>query len=79
MVVPPRTLVAGVPAQVVRELTEQEIAWKVEGTKSYQELTRRSPRDDARDLAARCAGAGPQAHRAAGTAAAVDAEGESGS
>jgi phenylacetic acid degradation protein len=41
-VVPPRTLVAGVPARVVRELTEQEMAWKVEGTRSYQELTRRS-------------------------------------
>ncbi len=41
-VVPPRTLVAGVPARVVRELTDQEMAWKVEGTRSYQELTRRS-------------------------------------
>ncbi|HEX3136735.1 MAG TPA: phenylacetic acid degradation protein PaaY, partial [Casimicrobiaceae bacterium] len=42
MIVPPRTLVAGVPARIVRELTEQELAWKVEGTQSYQELTRRS-------------------------------------
>jgi len=42
MIVPPRTLVAGVPAKIVRALTEQELAWKVEGTKSYQELTRRS-------------------------------------
>jgi len=42
MVVPPRTLVAGTPAKIVRELTEQELAWKVEGTQSYQELTRRS-------------------------------------
>jgi phenylacetic acid degradation protein len=42
MVVPPRTLVAGVPAKVVRELTEQELAWKIEGTQSYQDLTRRS-------------------------------------
>ena len=42
MVVPPRTLVAGVPAKVVRALTEQEIAWKIEGTQSYQELARRS-------------------------------------
>jgi phenylacetic acid degradation protein len=41
-VVPPRTLVAGIPCRVVRELTEQEMAWKVEGTRSYQELTRRS-------------------------------------
>jgi phenylacetic acid degradation protein len=42
MIVPPRTLVAGVPAKVVRVLTEQELAWKVEGTQSYHELTRRS-------------------------------------
>lgn len=41
MVVPPRTLVAGVPAKVVREMSEQEIGWKVEGTRSYQELTQR--------------------------------------
>lgn len=42
MVVPPRTLVAGVPAKIMRELSEQELAWKIEGTRSYQELTRRS-------------------------------------
>jgi phenylacetic acid degradation protein len=42
MIVPARTLVAGVPAKIVRALTEQELAWKVEGTRSYQELTRRS-------------------------------------
>jgi phenylacetic acid degradation protein len=42
MTVPPRTLVAGVPAKVVRALTEEEIAWKLEGTRTYQELTRRS-------------------------------------
>jgi len=41
-VVPPGTLVAGIPARLVRDLTEQEMAWKVEGTRSYQELTRRS-------------------------------------
>jgi len=42
MVIPPRTLVAGVPAKIVRAITEQELAWKIEGTQSYQELTRRS-------------------------------------
>jgi phenylacetic acid degradation protein len=42
MVVPPRMLVAGMPARVVRELTDTELAWKIEGTRSYQELTRRS-------------------------------------
>lgn len=41
-VVPPRMLVAGVPGKLVRELTDQELAWKNEGTKSYQDLTRRS-------------------------------------
>jgi len=42
MIVPPRTLVAGVPARIVRELTEEEVQWKIEGTASYLELTRRS-------------------------------------
>jgi phenylacetic acid degradation protein len=42
MIVPPRTLVAGVPAKIMRELSAQELAWKIEGTQSYQELTRRS-------------------------------------
>jgi phenylacetic acid degradation protein len=42
MKVPPRTLVAGMPAKVRRELSEQEIAWKLEGTRTYQDLTRRS-------------------------------------
>ena len=40
-VVPPRMLVAGVPGKLIRELTDQELAWKIEGTKSYQDLTRR--------------------------------------
>jgi phenylacetic acid degradation protein len=42
MTVPPSTLVAGVPAKIVRDLTEQELAWKIEGTRSYQELAQRS-------------------------------------
>jgi len=42
MVVPPRMLVAGVPARILRELTEAELAWKIEATQSYQELARRS-------------------------------------
>jgi phenylacetic acid degradation protein len=42
MVVPPRMLAAGVPAKIVRKLTEQEMAWKVDGTRSYQQLTQRS-------------------------------------
>ena len=42
MIVPPRTLVAGTPARIVRALTDEELAWKAEGTASYQDLTRRS-------------------------------------
>jgi phenylacetic acid degradation protein len=40
-VVPPRTLVAGIPARIVKKLSEEEIAWKEEGTREYRELTRR--------------------------------------
>jgi phenylacetic acid degradation protein len=42
MMVPPRTLVAGVPAKIVRELQDKEMAWKANGTQQYQELARRS-------------------------------------
>ena len=40
--VPPRTLVAGTPARVVRPLTEADLAWKKMGTAQYHELARRS-------------------------------------
>ena len=40
--IPPKVLAAGMPAKVVRELSEEEIAWKSDGTKTYQDLTRRS-------------------------------------
>jgi phenylacetic acid degradation protein len=39
--VPVRSLAAGVPAKVLRELSAQEIAWKASGTREYQELARR--------------------------------------
>lgn len=42
MQVPPRTLAAGVPARVLRELSDDELAWKIEGTQQYHELARRS-------------------------------------
>jgi phenylacetic acid degradation protein len=42
MKVPPRSLVAGIPAKVRRELSDDEIAWKLEGTQTYQALTVRS-------------------------------------
>jgi phenylacetic acid degradation protein len=41
MQVSPRTLVGGVPAKVMRELTDDEIAWKSVGTGHYQHLARR--------------------------------------
>jgi phenylacetic acid degradation protein len=44
MVVPPRTLAAGTPARIIRALTDVEMAWKAEGTRSYQDLTLRSMR-----------------------------------
>jgi phenylacetic acid degradation protein len=42
MEIPARSLVAGVPARVLRPLSDQELAWKFEGTRTYQDLTRRS-------------------------------------
>ena len=44
MVIPEATLAAGVPAKVRRPLTATEMAWKLEGTKSYQALSERSLR-----------------------------------
>jgi phenylacetic acid degradation protein len=40
--IPARSLAAGMPAKVIRQLSDEEIAWKVEGTLTYQDLTRRS-------------------------------------
>jgi phenylacetic acid degradation protein len=39
---PPRMLIMGAPARIVRELKESEIGWKANGTRQYQELARRS-------------------------------------
>jgi phenylacetic acid degradation protein len=39
--VPPRSLIAGVPGRVQRELSEHEMAWKQEGTALYQRLAQR--------------------------------------
>jgi len=35
------TLVGGVPAKVLRVLRDDEMAWKLEGTRTYQDLTKR--------------------------------------
>lgn len=39
--VPAQSLAAGVPAKVIRALSPEEMAWKADGTRTYQELTRR--------------------------------------
>lgn len=39
--VPPRHLIQGVPGRVLRPLTPAEIDWMHEGTRAYQDLTRR--------------------------------------
>ena len=40
--IPPRSLVVGLPAKVLRPLTDEEIAWKQRGTETYQKLAIRS-------------------------------------
>jgi phenylacetic acid degradation protein len=40
-VVPRRALVTGAPARVIRQLTDEEVAWKAVGTREYQELAAR--------------------------------------
>lgn len=42
--IPARTLAAGIPAKVLRDLSEEEIAWKQAGTRDYQNLALRSAR-----------------------------------
>ncbi|WP_295991816.1 phenylacetic acid degradation protein PaaY [Rugamonas sp.] len=42
MIVAPRSLVVGTPARVMRELRDDEIAWKSQGTAQYHELAVRS-------------------------------------
>jgi len=42
LVIPPRSLAVGAPARVLRQLSDEEIAWKSAGTRTYQELAVRS-------------------------------------
>ncbi len=44
MQIPRRTLVAGIPARIVREVTDDEMAWKNDGTALYKHLSVRSLR-----------------------------------
>ncbi len=39
--IPPRSLAVGIPAKVVRLLSDDDIAWKIEATRHYQHLARR--------------------------------------
>ena len=41
-IVPARSLAVGIPARVIRQLSDQEIAWKRAGTLQYQDLVKRS-------------------------------------
>jgi phenylacetic acid degradation protein len=42
MIIPPRSMVMGTPAKVMRELKDEDIKWKSFGTKQYHQLTERS-------------------------------------
>lgn len=44
MDIPPRSLVVGAPAKILRTLSDEEIAWKSAGTRTYQKLAQRSLR-----------------------------------
>jgi len=36
--IPPRSLLAGNPAKIIRQVSDEMLAWKTEGTKLYQQL-----------------------------------------
>ena len=42
MIIPPRSMVMGAPAKVMRELTDEDVKWKSFGTRQYHELNVRS-------------------------------------
>jgi phenylacetic acid degradation protein len=42
MLIPPRSLVLGAPAKVIRPVSDEEIAWKSYGTRQYHDLAVRS-------------------------------------
>jgi phenylacetic acid degradation protein len=42
--IPPRALAVGIPARMIRSLSEQELRWKKDNMQLYQELAERSAR-----------------------------------
>lgn len=38
--IPPRSMVVGNPAKIIREVSDEMIAWKTQGTRIYQQLPR---------------------------------------
>lgn len=40
-IIPARSLVAGLPGKIIRQLSEEEINWKSEGTRTYHALSQR--------------------------------------
>jgi len=38
--IPPRSMVVGNPAKIIKQVTDEMLAWKTQGTKLYQELPR---------------------------------------
>jgi phenylacetic acid degradation protein len=61
--VPARHLAAGIPAKVLRELTEREIAWKHDATRQYQDLAVRSLRTMTETVALAAVEPGRRRHR----------------
>jgi len=41
-IAPNRSIIAGIPAEIKRHVTDKEVSWKTEGTQLYQQLTKRS-------------------------------------
>lgn len=41
MIVPPRSMVVGIPGRVLRELSDTELAWQRQGSRVYQALAQR--------------------------------------
>jgi phenylacetic acid degradation protein len=42
MIIPPRSMVMGTPARIMRELSDEDVRWKSFGTRQYHELAVRS-------------------------------------